>query len=80
MVKWIRRLFFGAIGAAIGFFFDPVEGAGRRARLRGQTAAQGRDLGDAASREARYQAGRAKDLAHAVAGSEEPPRDDQTLL
>jgi osmotically-inducible protein OsmY len=80
MVKWTRRLFWGAVGAAVGFFFDPVDGAGRRARLRDQTAALGRDLRDAAGRKARFQAGRAKGLVHAVAGSEEPPRDDRALL
>ncbi|HSJ72069.1 MAG TPA: BON domain-containing protein [Acidimicrobiia bacterium] len=80
MFKWTRRLIWGAVGAAVGYFFDPVDGAGRRARLRDQTAAFGRNLGNTASRKAQYQAGRAKGLVHAVAGSEDPPKDDRALL
>lgn len=50
MVKWTRRLIWGAVGAAFGFLFDPVKGPDRRAKLRGQTAALGRDLREAAGR------------------------------
>ena len=49
----------GAIGAALGYFFDPVSGRGRRMRLREQAIAKARD--------ARAQAERRKQQ-HATGG------------
>lgn len=80
MTKWIGRLFWGAVGAAILYFWDPVAGKGRRARLKDQTASEVRGLGDTAVKRARYEAGRVKGLIHEKMPTDRAFYDDHTLL
>jgi hypothetical protein len=44
----------GLIGAAIAYFFDPVSGAGRRARLRDQTLSDARQVRERADAKRRH--------------------------
>ena len=44
----------GAVGAAIAYFFDPVSGAGRRARLRDQTMSEVRKTRERADAKKRH--------------------------
>jgi osmotically-inducible protein OsmY len=80
MTRYIGRIFWIGVGAAIAYLWDPVSGRSRRARLEDQIAADVRDRADAIRKKARYQAGRAKGVAYETLTSEEPPRDDHELL
>jgi hypothetical protein len=44
-MKKLKAVAAGAIGAAAAYWLDPDNGAGRRARMRSQLAARGRDFG-----------------------------------
>lgn len=70
-----------AAGAAVGYFFDPVSGRGRRTRLADQMKAGARDAAEEAGRKARYQAGRIKGAVHdMVTAGTDAPEDDAELL
>jgi osmotically-inducible protein OsmY len=80
MTRYVRRMFWMGVGAAIAYLWDPVSGRSRRARLGDQMAAEVRDAANAIQKKARYQAGRAKGVVYETLTTEEPPRDDGDLL
>jgi len=81
MFKTIKRSPWLAMGAGLGYLFDPVSGKGRRARLRDQIAARFRHLADFIGRKARYQMGRLwGGVYEAVSADTDWPRDDEHLL
>lgn len=81
LVHRLELVVAAAVGAAIAYLFDPVRGRSRRARLRDQAAARGRDVLEEAGRKARYQAGKVKGAVHERLPSRpSPPPDDATLL
>lgn len=80
MFRFVSRTFWIGVGAVLAYLFDPVSGRSRRARLSDQAAARARDLFEAAGKEARYRAGKAKGVVHEIISSEEAPESDEDLL
>lgn len=80
MIRAIKRLPWIVIGFAVGYLLDPVSGRSRRARFRDQTAARISDMMDTAGKKTRYEAGRARGVAHEMLRSDQQPADDQQLL
>ena len=79
MSRYITRAWWMAVGAAIAHYFDPINGRGRRARLRDQLVARWNDLLDLAERRTKYELGRAKGAIIETVHTEDPPRDDRAL-
>lgn len=80
MSRLVPRLGWMALGAALAHYFDPINGRGRRARLRDQAVARWNDGIDLLQRRTEYELGRAKGAVVEAVTSEEPPRDDRALL
>ncbi|MEX1280844.1 MAG: BON domain-containing protein [Acidimicrobiia bacterium] len=80
MSRFITRAWWMAVGAAIAHYFDPINGHGRRARLRNQLVARWNDLLDLAERRTKYELGRAKGAIIETVHTEDPPHDDRALL
>ena len=80
IIRIIKRLPWIVVGAAAGYLLDPVSGRGRRARLKDQAAARISDMMDAVGKKTRYEAGRARGVAHEILHSDQQPADDQQLL
>lgn len=76
----LKSILWMAVGAAIGYLFDPVSGRSRRARLSDQGSSKMRDAAEEAGRRARYEMGRAKGVLHEIRDDEEPPATDLDLL
>jgi osmotically-inducible protein OsmY len=80
--KFLASLGLIALGGLIMYLVDPDRGRSRRARLADQAEARSRDVADAVSATARYQAGVVKGVAHDVADvftSDENGYDDEKL-
>jgi hypothetical protein len=71
----LKSLAAAGMGAAVAYWLDPDNGAGRRARLRSQLAARLRDLVAAGGRRLRYQRGVAKGLVHEAVDALRADRD-----
>lgn len=67
MRKFLASLGLIALGGLIMYLVDPDRGRSRRARLADQAEARTKDVADAVSATARYQAGVVKGVAHDVA-------------
>lgn len=83
MRKFLASLGLIALGGLIMYLMDPDRGRTRRARLADQAEARSKDVADAVSATARYQAGVVKGVAHDVADvftSDDTDYDDQQLL
>lgn len=80
MIRMVRRMFWGGVGAAIAYLWDPVSGRSRRARLGDQLAAEVQDAAGTIRKRALYLAGHAKGVVYEALPTEETPRDDQELL
>lgn len=79
MKRLMTRITWAIVGAALAYLFDPVSGQSRQARLQDQIAAVLRDIGEAAGKQVRYQAGKAKGAVYEATTSEEPPSSDDEL-
>lgn len=80
MMKILRYLTAGALGALAAYLFDPVAGKGRRARFLDQSRARGRELADDVATRARYESGRIRGLIYEMGAGDEPPVDEAELL
>jgi osmotically-inducible protein OsmY len=81
--KFLASLGLIALGGLIMYLVDPDRGRSRRARLTDQAEARSRDVADAVSATARYQAGVVKGVAHDVADvftSDDTDYDDKQLF
>src|SRR5690606_4474319 len=57
LLRLLKTLMAGAVGAALAYLLDPVSGRSRRARLADQAAARMKDGAEEATRRARYEMG-----------------------
>jgi hypothetical protein len=78
----LKSIATAATGAAVAYWMDPENGAGRRARAVDQLAARWRDLISAASRRIEYRKGLARGLMHHLASAFRRDRefDDAVLI
>jgi hypothetical protein len=74
-VMKLRSLAAAGMGAALAYWLDPDNGAGRRARMRSQLAARVRNLVAVGGRRLRYQKGVARGLVHEAVAGLRPERD-----
>lgn len=77
ILKWTG---IAAVGAILAYLFDPVSGRGRRTRLRDQAASRARKGAEQVEQRARYEAGRAKGVMHAIRSEPREFVDAQTLV
>ena len=83
MRKLLISLGLVTVGVVVMYLMDPERGRSRRARLADQAKARSKDVADAVSAKAKYQAGVVKGAAHEVAEvftSHDDGYDDETLL
>ena len=66
MGKKLRLLWGGLLGATLQYLYDPQAGKSRRARLKDQAVARGRDATRMIGRKVRYQRGRLRGVAHEI--------------
>lgn len=82
MRRFLASLGLIALGGLLMYLMDPDRGRTRRARLADQAEARSKDVADAVSATARYQAGVVKGVAHDVADvftSDDADYDDEKL-
>lgn len=83
MRKLLISLGLVAVGGLVMYLMDPERGRSRRARLADQAEARTKDVAEAVSAKANYQAGVVKGVAHEVAEvftSHDDEYDDEALL
>ncbi len=84
MAKIVRKGFFavvvGAVGAAVGYFFDPDRGRGRRIRTKDQVAAKVRRGRRRAEAKANYAQGRLEGAEAEAQGFGTPEPVDDVML
>lgn len=76
MRKFLTSMGLVFIGGLLMYLMDPDRGRSRRARLADQAEARSRDVVDAVTTQAKYQAGVAKGAAHEIADAVTPDSDD----